>query len=171
MCQGVRTKQSKLFNITEVGYGNGLGKIDLKKIALKVQNESHYFRLRTQFGYFIDNNFSVGLGIGLDGYHNYTFNTAPLFVDVRYYFNSQPQTFFIFSNLGYALPLANNFEQGLMGGISIGRKMSSRKLLLLPSIGVNIQQLKDVGYDLYTLSNDHGNIKLMSLQLNLGLMF
>lgn len=172
--QGVKNKESKFYNITEIGYGHGVGKMNFKDVNLKIQNESSYFRIRTQFGYFFSEKISLGLGVGLDGYHDYTFNTAPLFVDMRYYFKSQPQTFFVFSNLGYAIPLDNNFEQGIMGGVSLGRKISTRKLILLPSIGVNVQQLQDIGYYVFSQSQASSfgeNITLMSIQFNLGLMF
>lgn len=172
--QRVKRKESKVFNITEIGYGHGFGKINFKDVNLKIQNESSYFRLRTQFGYFFSEKLSLGIGMGLDGYHDYTFNTAPLFVDARYYFSPQPQTFFVFTNLGYAIPLASNFEQGIMGGISFGRKISTRKLILLPSIGVNVQQLQNIGYYAFSQSQASSfgdNITLMSIQFNLGLMF
>jgi hypothetical protein len=170
--QGVKIKESKFYNITEIGYGVGVGKINFEDVNIKVDNSSKYFRLRTQFGYMLSEKFSLGLGVGLDGYHEYTFNTAPLFIDARYYLKNQPQTFFIFSNLGYAIPLANNFEKGFMGGIALGRKISTKRLIVLPSIGLNVQQLQDISYYAPSTGSNHGdNIQLMSVQLNLGLMF
>jgi len=174
VCQAVKVKQSRFFNITEIGYGNGIGKINFEKIGYKIENESHFVRVRTEFGYFITKKLSLGLGFGLDGYHDYTFNTAPLFVDTRFYFKTQPQTFFVFSNIGYAIPLAGNFEKGFIGGVSFGRKISMRRVILLPSIGINLQRLNDIGY--YSFGQNQAgsysdNITNTSLQFNLGLLF
>lgn len=165
--QTAKQKKSKFYNITEVGYGHGIGKINLKKSNQKINNDGYSVRLRTQFGYFLNDQFSCGLGFGLDGYHNFTANTAPLFLDVRYYTNPNPQSFFIFSNLGYSIPLSDNFEQGFMGGVALGKRVSTRKLILLPSIGINIQQVKDIPY--FTFGTE--NFNLMTISFNLGLLF
>ncbi len=165
--QAVKQKKSKFYNITEVGYGHGIGKINLKKSNQKIDNNGYLVRLRTQFGYFLNDQFSCGLGFGLDGYHDFTANTAPLFFDARYYTNSIPQSFFILSNFGYSVPLANNFEQGFMGGIAIGKRISTRKLILLPSIGINIQQVKNIKD--FTIGTEDFN--LVTISFNLGLMF
>jgi hypothetical protein len=146
------------FNLTEIGYGAGIGKVKFENLNGSEKNESTYFRLRTQFGYFISTRLSIGMGLGLDGYHENTFNTAPLFTDVRYYVTDRPQTFFVFANTGYAIPLGNNFEKGFMGGIALGRKISRRRLTLLPSVGLHVQQLESVA-------------TLKSIQFNFGLMF
>lgn len=165
--QSVKQKESKFYNITEIGYGLGIGKINLKKANQKIDNDGYYVRLRTQFGYFLNDQFSVGLGFGLDGYHEFTANTAPLFLDARYYFTHQPQSFFVFLNSGYAIPLSENFETGYMGAIVLGKRISTRKLILLPGIGVNVQQLRNIEY----YSNGTEDFNLTTISFNLGLMF
>lgn len=164
--QAVKQKESKFYNITEIGYGLGIGKISLKYTNQQIDNDGYYVRLRTQFGYFLSKQLSMGLGFGLDGYHEITANTAPLFLDARYYFTHQPQSFFVFLNLGYAIPLSNNFETGYMGAIVLGKKISTRKLILLPGIGINIQHLKDIEYTIGT-----EDFNLATISFNLGLMF
>lgn len=164
--QSVKQKESKFYNITEIGYGLGIGKIKLKNSNQKIDNNGYSVRLRTQFGYFLSRQFSVGLGFGLDGYHEVTANTAPLFLDARYYFSHQPKSLFVFLNSGYALPLSSNFETGYMGAIVLGKKISTRKLILLPGIGVNIQQLKNIEY-----TSGTEDLNITTISFNLGLMF
>lgn len=169
-----KNKSTGFYNITELGYGHGIGKIDFKKSGFEIANESKYFRLRAEFGYFVSNKISIGLGIGLDGYHDYTLNTAPMFIDVRYYLKDKPQAFFLSGNLGYALPLSSNFEQGILAGFTIGKKMSGRRIILLPSTGLNFQQIQN--FSSYSFGSNQGgnkeeNIWLTSLQFNLGFLF
>jgi hypothetical protein len=169
-CQTGKIRESRFYNISEVGYGSGIGNINFSKANVKVKNDSYYVRLRTQFGYSFNDKFSFGIGFGLDGYHDYTFNTAPLFLDTRYYFKSRPRTLFIFSNLGYSIRMSSNFEQGFMGGFSIGQRRPLKRIALLPSIGINVQQIQGVGY--YNFSQSPvDNINLISVQFNLGFLF
>lgn len=168
-CQGVKVKSSKFYNITELGYGKGVAVLRFKSSDIDLKDAGYYIRLRTQFGYFFSSQFSLGLGFGLDGYHNETFNTAPLFADGRYYFSQSPKSFFIFSNIGYAVPLNKIFEQGFMGGIAIGKKIPRSKLIIAPSIGLNIQHFKDITY--FTSTGIESSIGVMSVQFNVGLLF
>lgn len=78
--QSLERKKSNLYNITEIGYGTGIGKINFESIDSKTRYDGYFYRLRTQFGYIFTDRLTGGIGFGLDGYHNFTANTAPFFL-------------------------------------------------------------------------------------------
>lgn len=172
----VKQKSSRFYNITEIGYGNGVGNIKLETLNSKIPYEGHFFRLRSQLGYFLTDQISMGIGIGLDGYHEFTANTAPVFIDARYFFSTDPQSFYAGLNIGSSLSISDNFESGNMYSILAGKKISTRKLILLPSIAFHIQQLNNFpffGFDPATSQGIFINetVDLRSITVNLGIMF
>lgn len=163
----------KFYNLTEIGYGIGVGSVRFEKINNKTKYEGRFFRLRTQFAYRLTDHFDLGLGFGLDGYHNFTANTAPLFIASRYSFKQSSLISTI--NVGYSIPLASNFERGLMGSLGIGKKVTLGKLKLLPSIAFNAQALNNISY--FIIDNNsqiiflEDTLVLKSVALNLGIIF
>src|SRR5690554_4151267 len=92
-------KNERFFNITKFSYitvqevvfdGFGTGENNFSS------EDSRAYSLQTIGGYFLNPNFSVGVGIGLDGYHNPDFNTLPLFIDLRGYFVNNKNSAFAF---------------------------------------------------------------------------
>lgn len=172
----VKKKSSRFYNTTEIGYGHGVGNIKLKTFNSKIPYEGHFFRLRSQLGYFLTEQISMGVGFGLDGYHEFTANTAPVFIDARYFFSTDPQSFYAGLNIGKSLSISDNFESGKMYSILAGKKISTRKLILLPSIAFHIQQLDSFpffGFDpaksQTILINE--TVDLRSITVNLGILF
>lgn len=175
--QAQKVKDHKFYNITEIGYGHGFGKISFKEPNFSSRYEGYFIRLRTQFGILITNQLSAGLGFGLDGYHVPGSNTAPLFLDGRYYWRDKPQTFFTGVNLGYSIPINSSvFQSGVMGSVLIGRRISGKRLIYVPSIGLNIQQIRNFRYTIVDLDSNQfytGEQSVIhnTLAFNLGFMF
>lgn len=167
-------KTKKFYNLTEFGYLTGIGsyKID----GTKVSNNGHAYRLRTQFGSFITPKLSLGIGIGLDGYHQPSYNTCPTFVDVHYYLNDQKKTMFIFGDFGYAIELGPEFSGGPMMNSGIGYKRTMNKSSLLFSLGYNIQQIRNVSFTIIDVGTGQfhttqNHIGLKSISFNFGILF
>jgi len=141
----LKTKQEKgYFNITEFGFFTGNSSIRIENRG--TGSTVNIYSLRTINGIFLDRQFSLGIGIGLDGvdikkygFHN-TFNA---FADLRYYFKANEDGFFVYTDVGSAIKIADNFEKGLLLNLGIGRKISlSDTFMIVPSIGYNQQDFK-----------------------------
>ena len=96
-------KNKGYFNITKIGYINvtelrqeifipGEGNFFSEPDA----DNSHVWSLQTINGYFILPYFSLGIAIGLDGYHNPNFNTLPVMLDIRTYMTDEEDSFYAF---------------------------------------------------------------------------
>ena len=103
-------KNQGIFNITEIGYLPSVGNVNYS--GYSVENSAQTYRLRTIFGYFLNPYLSVGLGVGLDGYHDPTYNTMPLFVEGRGYLWNSRNTPYVFLDLGKAIKAGEAFEEG-----------------------------------------------------------
>lgn len=174
--QGKRTRQGEIYGIVEAGYGNGTGKIRFKTINTRTPYEGYFIRLRTEIGYKFTDRLGTGIGFGLDGYHNFTANTAPLFVAVHYALNSEPNSFTVFGKMGYSIPLAANFEKGYMVNLGIGKQIPLRRMVLLPSVGFNAQQITNLSYFVYDPMTSRTSFYedkawLKSINVNLGFVF
>tara|TARA_R110002095_G_scaffold206391_2_gene190473 strand:+ start:1744 stop:2286 length:543 start_codon:yes stop_codon:yes gene_type:complete len=142
-------KNEEFFNITKFTYislnsaeleefreGQGLFRTDLDT------DNSQVYSLKTIFGYFLSPHWSLGAGIGLDGYHNPNFNTAPLFIDIRGYFVDGKNTSFAFLDLGTLLKLSNEFEKGYMLETGVGYKFfASENIAMVFSINASFKGL------------------------------
>ncbi|MEQ9232014.1 MAG: hypothetical protein RIF46_15125 [Cyclobacteriaceae bacterium] len=84
------------------------------------------------------NGFSLGTGFGLDGY--YANNTAPLFLDFRYY---EIDKFVPFLNVGNAMRLGPEFDSGLIINAGAMTNIIPNKKWLKASLGYNYQRVSD----------------------------
>jgi hypothetical protein len=169
-----KNKNWGVFNITQIGYNRGVGKI--KGDNYVFLNRGSVFRLRTTFGYFLKPTVSLGLGFGLDGYHNPGYNTAPLVADVRYYLNPTGNSLFFSGNLGYSLKLAEPFAQGIYTSANMGfRSILGKQTHLLLSAGIDGHQIKDAVFYVYDPNRGfervETNIWLQSISFNAGFLF
>lgn len=164
-------KQDGYFNLTEVGFIKGISASYSEDIENDVPNAGS---IRTINGVFLSSEWSVGIGIGLDGYsqqHDASivreyYNTAPVFLDARYYIHESRNTPFVFTDIGYSLKFGNNFDKGLMIGIGGGYKFFiGDKTCLVAGLGYNLQQIQDVAYA------TSGKLNLHSASLHLGFLF
>ena len=169
------TNNRGIFNITELGYSRGFGRINYSD-GIKVKNGGYVGRFRTIFGYFIDPKFSIGIGAGLDGYHNPTYNTFPVLVDARYYFKTGDLSPFINVDIGYSLKLGDPFEEGIYSGVGIGYKfLQGKKINFLINTGIDFHQIKDarllvINYP-YQYETIRSTVTLTSIFFKFGLLF
>lgn len=172
--QDKKEKKSHFYNITQLGYGIGIGKVNYKQIDTKASYDGYSFRLRTEFGYYEPNHFNVGIGFGLDGYHEFGMNTAPLFASFRYYLSQKRSPYFVLANIGYSLELGGAFERGGLGSLEFGKKLTLGRMAIMPSVGFNLFSAQDMDYSTY----DNGmfqfhtdNLTVKTFIINLGFMF
>ncbi|MFA5670232.1 MAG: hypothetical protein WC967_13400 [Balneolaceae bacterium] len=118
-------KNERFFNITKFSY------INVQEVVFDgfgtggnnySSDDSRAYSLQTIGGYFLNPNFSVGVGIGLDGYHNPDFNTIPLFIDLRGYFVNNKNSAFAFLDIGTLVKASDSYRKGSMVEIGIGYK-------------------------------------------------
>ncbi len=157
------------------GYLSGIGNINYDN-QVEFVNQSKAFRLRISYGIFVNSKTSVGLGLGLDGYHNPQHNTLPVFLEVRRFISSDENSLFAFLNLGTALKISQEFEKGFHFSSGLGYIIKRRKISFLPAIGINIQNIADGRAILIDPSTNqvefiNSKITLSSLSFNLGIQF
>ena len=85
--------------------------------------------------------FSVGAGFGLDGYRLFDYNTAPLFIDIRYY--KLGNRFVPYLDMGKAIRLSKEFQQGFFLNSGITFQLTSKNWLH-GSFGYNLQKIKNI---------------------------
>ncbi|MBS3775616.1 MAG: hypothetical protein KGY70_10535 [Bacteroidales bacterium] len=170
----VTRKNEGVFNITQTGYMPGVGNIsydgDLRA------NQSEAYRLRTLFGYFITPRFSVALGAGADAYNNPSYNTFPVFADVRAYLHDARNTPYVFFDLGKSLPVAPEIEEGMFINGGVGFKyFVSERICLNTEIGYNYQRMNPEKHYFSDLLNigfkDMVPSNFKALSVNVGLVF
>ena len=159
----------------ETGYLNGTGNIKYGNGTI-FQNTSHAYRLRLSFGYYFHKKTSIGIGCGLDGYHNPSYNTMPLFVELKRFFSETGNSPFVFANIGYAVPAGVAFDKGTLLSSGLGYRLQRRKVAFLTSVGLNFQRInngKAIIVDLSTRQTSfiQSKIWLKSIAFNVGLVF
>lgn len=100
------------FNITRIGVIPLANvKTEISDFGLTVTNPPTNKAIAYSFNiindYFFSPNFSLGIGVGLDSYHNPNVNTMPLFADVRYYFNDEAKNAYVFADVGSLITIEN----------------------------------------------------------------
>ncbi|MBQ4525656.1 MAG: hypothetical protein IJA00_06260 [Bacteroidaceae bacterium] len=94
--------------------------------------------------YRITQEWSAGIGIGLDRYTDPGYNTLPIFATARYQFIKYIPDFYLFTDLGYAINAGDIFTPGFTGSLGLGYTYYTKK-----RFGVNLQ----IGYNLKTFTN------------------
>lgn len=113
--------------------------------------------LRIATRYDISNKLSAGAGVGLDRYTETDFNTMPVFARLHYSPFEKGQNVYMFSDIGYALKVAQDYNPGFTGKIGFGYLLHITK-----HFGMNFK----VAYDfkdfrkISTISYDEGNDKI-----------
>lgn len=146
------TKQEKgYFNLTEVGYTGGNHTYDIQVSPGKYDggtSGAYSLSLRNINGVFLTNKIAVGAGLGLENYTDndsyFTSNNLfQLFLDVRYYFKNQNNTFFAYGDAGGGLKIADNFRKGEMFNLGFGYKFKvAPKAGMIGSLGYSDQTIK-----------------------------
>lgn len=166
------------FNITRFSYiavnnvkqdifipGEGGYSIDLPSGNAKA------FSLQTINGYFFNPYFSVGAGIGLDGYHEPNINTFPVFLDIRGYLSDNYNSLFAFMDIGTLLHLGNEFERGNMFNIGLGYKVflnRENRIAITPEFGYSVKTVSLTDEKVKTSNN---TVNVTGLYFSVGFIF
>ncbi|WP_340154728.1 hypothetical protein [uncultured Winogradskyella sp.] len=172
-------KNEGYFNITKIGY------IKVNELRQEVHipgegtffsepdtDNSHAWSLQTINGYFISPYFSLGIAVGLDGYHNPNFNTLPVLLDIRTYLTDEEDSFYAFLDIGPSLRIGgenSELRKGMVFNIGAGYKFK---------VAENLFLISDISYSHKTISltdewigTSDSTIKANGVGLNLGIIF
>lgn len=147
--QEINKQERGYFNITEIGYFNGKNTLSLSGAINPTvfTNSTYALSIRNINGVFLNPKFSIGLGLGLDGYtfsnNNAKFtNTFLVFADTRYYLKDQKRTFFLYGDFGLSVPIDDNIAKGRMINAGVGYKlMLAKRSAITASIGLVEQSI------------------------------
>lgn len=140
-----------------------------RNIELNTDN-AHAYSLNFIFGYFvIPKRLSIGIGFGLDGYHEPGFNSAPLYGDFRFYLTNERNVPYVYANLGTLTKLSSNFVRGYSGKIGFGYKFFISKKLCLNTDISYVAKGASLTRESYNSSNDVINIKGVALSIGFTL--
>lgn len=159
-------QNNRLWGGIEVGYGYSLAeKKDVYGISYPKNNS--FSSIQAILGYYVVENLSVGVGIGLNGYSNPGLNTLPLFLNLKFHpFHNKNIVFS--GDLGYSL-LSNeaNIDAGLLTSMSVGYKVCKiKKISIVPAIGYNFCQ-----YFVKGMNGMNHNDNRSSVFLKLGIVY
>ncbi|WP_285056648.1 hypothetical protein [Pedobacter ginsengisoli] len=104
--------------------------------------------LRTINGFFLTEKFSLGLGVGIEGYKtpdaNFFYDSSfQVFADARYYWKNEKNTPFAYADFGHSIQINNNFLNGINMGAGVGYKFSlGGKTAFQTSLGYSQQNSK-----------------------------
>ena len=167
-------KNSGIFNITSFRVG-WLTSGELTRLGTQSSSssldvsEARMNSLQTITGIYLNPNYSVGLGFGLDGYSNPTNNTMPVFLDLRAYLYDEKNTAFFLLNIGGTIGIEDLFRRGTMGEIGFGYKLyTPRNLKLIGSINFHAKGLSLTG-EPYTSAER--SVNLRGLLISFGVLF
>jgi len=167
------------FNITKIGY---VAIHNLKR-EIFIPGEGNFYSepdasdayawsLQTINGYFISPFFSLGIGVGLDGYHKPTYNTLPVFIDLRAYLSDEEDSFYAFLDIGPTLRIDGDNSQlrkGILFNIGLGCKYNiSNGLYLISDLFFSHKTVSLTDEGIKT-SNDI--IRANGIGLSLGIIF
>ena len=165
------------FNITKFGYKFvsrasletfnpilGNSKFDLPT------NEASVFSLQTINGYFINSYVSLGVGFGLDGYHNPNANTIPLFADIRLYAKDSKKSGYLFANAGTLVQIENGRRRGGMINIGLGYKypINNKRFILITDLGFSY---KNISLDDQPFRDSNDQLRIYGMMLSIGVLF
>lgn len=167
-----RNKNERFFNITKFSYINvndvvfdGFGTGDDNFST----DNSRANSLQTIGGYFLNPNFSVGLGIGLDGYHYPNYNTLPLFIDLRGYFVDGKNSAFAFLDVGTVFKVSDSYRKGRMLEVGVGYKFfAASNIAMIASINGTFKGLSLTDEN-YTTSDR--TVALRGIGFTIGFIF
>lgn len=170
------SKNEGAFFIFQLAYNRGLGKIRPTH-TVSTQNYGYMVSARGVAGYFLEPELSIGILIGLDGYHKPDYNLFPLEASFRYYLVPDKETLFFNMNVGYAIKLSNSFKSGTAGDISVGYRINSgNQVNLLIGASLNFQRIENADLFVYNTATQNleyvqDSLWLATLGFNVGFLF
>lgn len=174
-------KKKRFFSLTELGALYGVGKKNVNSDIIHGSYgdyRGYTGRLRTMAGYFIKENLSVGLGIGLDGFHEPDNNTMPFFGDLRYYAKKRANTPYAMFNYGIFLKRNDSFKNGNFYELGIGYRLKlGKKNFAFLATSFNSSKIKNgIMYSVFngetnTSTYNFADIRINSISSTVGFMF
>jgi hypothetical protein len=136
-----------LWGEVTLGYGRSLG--DYGKSYDMPADNMYMASLNAKVGYYVMPQLSLGVGVGLSGYHNPIINTLPVFAEARYSVKRAPKLF-AYLNAGASLG-GGAYSSGATIGAGAGYSIKlGRRIALNPSIGYNALLYKQVATALFS---------------------
>jgi hypothetical protein len=165
------------FNITRIGY-IFVNSAKLETFSstdgvlvtdLPLDNSSAY-SLQTINGYFFSPYFSAGIGIGLDGYSNPNFNTLPIFLDLRTYFNDGKASPYLYIDYGALAKVENGINNGSIFNIGVGYKLpiNKNRLIIVTDLGYSYKAISNDGL---SIRNSESWTQVKGMILSIGIIF
>ena len=158
-------------NVIDVTLAQGIGEYGDKCISANYLHEK-----------FINEQFSIGAGIGYSHHNDYDFSAIPVFLSTHYFFLDKRFSPFVNLRVGI-FALFNTKNVGTNEKYSISKEKQGLSLFMSPSIGVKMHITPNIGImasicdDAYlvdafdTNKNDYRNKLINSLGINISVFF
>lgn len=133
-----------------------------------IDDNTHSFGLNLISGYRFNDFLAAGIGIGLDGIHNPSYNTVPLFVDLRVYSSGNENPVYLYVNAGRHFDPGirnSSFQTGGLFGIGVGYQFKIQKVTLQADVGFHTKNL-DITPVL--IPNGSSSLSLNGISFNLA---
>lgn len=134
-------------------------------------NNSIGYSLQIINGYFINPYFSVGIGIGLDGYKNPNVNTLPIFLDLRGYFSDNLASSYIFSDIGRLAKIENGTNNGTTFNLGLGYKTPLNKKSRFTIVTDISYSYKTISLDRMPIRDSDNRLLIKGFLISLGVIF
>ncbi|MEM9680579.1 MAG: hypothetical protein AAF901_09670 [Bacteroidota bacterium] len=172
-----RYRNRGYFNITQFGYifvneatletfspEDGVTLIELPS------SNAGAFGLHTINGYFFNPYLSIGLGLGIDGYTNPTYNTIPLYIDFRGYLTDGLGSPYAFVDYGTLIKIKNGPQNGNMFNVGIGYKvpLNQSRFIIVGDLSYSYKAVSNDGEPIRT---SESYVRLKGIMLSVGVMF
>ncbi|MDR0711142.1 MAG: hypothetical protein LBF67_02185 [Prevotellaceae bacterium] len=151
---GFAAQNSKTFwGEVSLGYGRSIGDYGKNYDMLHSNADNMYMAsLKAKAGYYVIPQLSLGVGVGLSGYHNPNVNTLPVFLEARYNVKFL-SGLFSFLNAGTSLSAlgVGAFQSGGIIGAGAGYSIKTgRRTALNISVGYDALLYKQTAVYLFT---------------------
>ena len=158
-------------NVIDVSYAQGIGKYGDSGISANYMHEK-----------FINENFSIGVGIGYSYHKNYKFSAIPVYFSTHYFFLDRKFSPFVNLRIG-GFALFNAKNVGTYEKYSLSKEKQGISLFMSPGVGVkmhitpNIGIMASISDDIYLVNafdthrNDYKSKLIHGLGINVGLCF
>ena len=158
-------------NVVDVSYSQGIGKYGDGGISANYLHEK-----------FINENFSIGVGIGYSYHKNYKFSAIPVYFSTHYFFLDRKFSPFVNLRVG-GFALFNEKNVGTNEKYSLSKEKQGISLFMSPSIGVKVHITPSLGImasisdEAYLVKafdvnkNDYKSRLIHSMGINVGVCF
>ncbi len=162
-------KNEGLFGILKVGLGQPLS-VDYEhgRVTDEVgSSKTAIYSLNAIGGYYIVPEFSIGLGLGLDGLHNPTANTFPIYADLRYYVKDEGNSWYGLFDYGRTLKLSDGFKKSEVIRLGIGYKFFTGKMCWVADITYGQHNISIDGVAIRKTQNSYSYKRVIGFSVGL----